>query len=106
MGLEKVINFGQKNLNQNIFDIIEEDFRLQLDKRASWLEKPNAGEPHLYKFTSPSGYVGGIPFVELILTNCIMQYLEHSLLKQSTMCKEFCLTRQNILIRNRFTYYG
>ena len=37
MALEKVVNMYQMNLYQNIFDIIEEDFQLQLDKHQGWI---------------------------------------------------------------------
>ncbi len=49
------------------------------------------------KFKFINNQTGGIPFIELILINSIMHYLENQILSTGQISKDFCFGR-NILI--------
>jgi hypothetical protein len=54
-------------LSQNFLEIIEENF--------SQSDAASINE-------------GGVPFIDLILINCIMGYIEHSIMKMGTLTKD------------------
>ena len=42
-----------------------------------------------------------LPFIQLLLINCLMSYLEHSTVQLSTMFKSLCIGRKLIILRQR-----
>ena len=70
--LTDLINLAM--LNQNIFDIIEEDFE--------------------------RGISAGVPIIDLLVINCVMAALEHHVTVISSIIPNICLQRHNLLIKN------
>lgn len=45
----------------------------------------------------PGDHCTGIVFIQLIIVNCLMCYVEHQLLNMSQMCKEFSFGREHFI---------
>lgn len=98
-------------LTQSFLEITEEGFEVELDKKKSWMEfekvkefvKPEEAQEW---FMMKNISWGGVPFVDLILLNALNSYVEFKLHSLGTIIKEFCFTRQTILMREEFSYFG
>lgn len=80
---------------QHPFTVIEEDFTLTEKK---------GEDGSTFEFADQCQ--GGLPMVELLLVNCIMSYIEHSLLSFGSLIGELCLQRRTVLMRNQLIYGG
>lgn len=87
--MEDHLNFCAEQQNQHLLEIIDTDISFQADLKKIYSETQKKNNLDYEKVANPC--FGGLPFVELIIVNCIMGYLEHRILEFGTLTKEICL---------------
>lgn len=95
--LEDHLNYHAEQSNQHLLEIIDTDIHFQADVKKIHFETQKKNNLDFEKVANPC--FGGLPFVELIMVNCIMSYLEHRIMEYGTLSKENCIARETLLQR-------
>lgn len=87
MFAEEASQILQGPLNRfSVFEIIEENVELQ--------EKEGGN----FELSSSQG----LPFIDLLLINCIMGFVEHTILKKGNLLRTLIFNRNTFVMKNEF----